>query len=56
MRKAGQARQMRLHSETKQKMAEFGFELCFRVAFISLLLSLASGKLSIICNMERSES
>jgi len=51
MRKAGQARQMRLHSVTEQKMAEFGFELYFRVAFLSLLLSLASGKLSIISNM-----
>ena len=51
MRKAGEARQKRLHSVTKQKMAEFGSELYFRVAFISLLLPLASGELSITCNM-----
>lgn len=51
MRKASQARQIPLHSNYKQKMAEFGFELYFRVAFISLFLSLASGKLSLICNM-----
>ena len=44
-------RSIRLHSVTKQKMAEFGSELYFRVAFISLLLPLASGELSIICNM-----
>ena len=47
MRKASQARHT-IASVTKQlKMAEFGFELYFRVAFISLLLSLASGELSI---------
>ena len=51
MRKASQARRVRLYSVTKQKMAEFGSELYFRVAFIALLLSLASGELSIICNM-----
>ena len=53
MRKADQARRVGLHSATKlkQKMAEFGYELYFRVAFISLLFSLASGELSIICNM-----
>ena len=51
MRKVNQARRVRLHSVTKQKMAEFGSELYFRVAFIAVLLSVASGELSIICNM-----
>ena len=51
MRKVSQARRVRLHSITRQNMAEFGSKLYFRVAFISLLLSLASGELSVICNM-----
>jgi len=49
MRKTGQARQMRLHSVIKQKMAEF--ELYFLVAFVSFLLPLASGELSFNYNM-----
>ena len=48
MRKARQARQIRSHSVTKQNMAEFGTKLYFRVAFLALLLPLASGELSII--------
>ena len=44
MRKTSQARQI------NQKMAEliFDFQLYFRVAFLALLLPLASGELSII--------
>ena len=55
MRKASQARRVRLHgrlhSIIKQNMAEFGSKLYFRVAFISLLLCLASGELSVTCNV-----
>ena len=55
MRKASQARRIRLHgrlhSTAKQNMAEFSSKLYFRVAFISLLLCLASGELTVTCNM-----
>ena len=37
-------------------MAEFGPKLYFRVAFLALLLPLASGKRGIICNMCSSHS
>ena len=50
MRTTGQAIQMRLLSVIKQKMAEF--ELYFWVAFVSLLLPLASGELSLIAICE----
>ena len=55
MRKTSQARQIQSHSVIKQKMAEFTFyfQLYFRVAFLALLLALASGELSIICNSSK---
>ena len=50
MRKTSQARQIQSHFVIDQKMAEliFDFQLYFRVAFLALLLPLASGELSII--------